>query len=128
MGYSLPALRLNLSSSSTVMLSSVAIWSINAPVPPAQLPFIRSSIPPLKKIIFASSPPSSITQEASGSRSFTTCAVAKTSCTNGMCAASARPKPAEPDIAVLIPPSAVLSLTSRNNSAVFSRTCEKWRS
>ena len=110
------------------MLSRVAIWSINAPVPPAQLPFIRSSIPPLKKIIFASSPPSSITQDVSGSRSFTTCAVAKTSCTNGMCAASASPKPAEPDIAAFISLPPAISFARRKSSAVFSRTCEKWRS
>ena len=32
-----------------VIFSSAAIWSINAPVPPAQLPFMRSSSPPGQK-------------------------------------------------------------------------------
>ena len=43
-----------------------AIWSINAPVPPAQVPFIRCSIDLSKYIIFASSPPSSITTSVCG--------------------------------------------------------------
>ena len=54
--------------SSTGTFSTDAISSINAPVPPAQLPFIRISETlliwsvslSLKKIIFASWPPSSI--------------------------------------------------------------------
>ena len=33
---------------------------------PAQLPFMRTSVPPVKNRIFASSPPSSITTSASG--------------------------------------------------------------
>ena len=47
---------------------STLIWSIKAPVPPAQLPFMRSSIFPfsLKKITFASSPPISMSAFASG--------------------------------------------------------------
>ena len=36
-----------------------------------ELPFIRSSSPPLKKMIFASSPPSSMTASVSGSYSIT---------------------------------------------------------
>ena len=43
-----------------------AIWSINAPVPPAQVPFIRCSIDFPKYIILASSPPSSITTSVFG--------------------------------------------------------------
>ena len=50
---------------------SAAIWSMKAPVPPAQLPFIRSSSPPLRKMILASSPPSSMTASVSGSYSIT---------------------------------------------------------
>ena len=38
----------------------VAIWSIKAPVPPAQVPFILASMELPRNIIFASSPPSSI--------------------------------------------------------------------
>jgi hypothetical protein len=71
--------RLISSSLSTVTSRSVAIWSMNAPVPPAQEPFMRSSAPPSKKMIFASSPPSSMTHEASGAYLFTTSLVAKTS-------------------------------------------------
>ena len=37
-----------------------AIWSMKEPVPPAHIPFIRWSIPLVKYIILASSPPSSI--------------------------------------------------------------------
>ena len=73
------ALRLSKSSSLTLTSSSDAIWSINAPVPPAQLPFMRWSSPPVKKIIFASSPPNSIAQDASGCLRRTTSAVANTS-------------------------------------------------
>ena len=63
--------KLSSSSSSVVTFNSVAIWSMKAPVPPAQLPFMRSSSPPLKKMIFASSPPSSMTASVSGSYSIT---------------------------------------------------------
>ena len=52
--------------SSGVIFSRVAIWSMNAPVPPAQVPFMRTSVPPVKNRIFASSPPSSMTTSASG--------------------------------------------------------------
>ena len=46
---------------------SVAIWSMKAPVPPAQEPFIRASMPPpLRKMILASSPPSSMMQSVPG--------------------------------------------------------------
>ncbi len=43
------------------VFNNTAIWSMNAPVPPAQVPFILWSIPSFKYVIFASSPPSSIT-------------------------------------------------------------------
>ena len=35
--------------SSALIFSRVAIWSMKAPVPPAQLPFIRTSVPPVEK-------------------------------------------------------------------------------
>ena len=54
--------------SSPVMFIKDAIWSANAPVPPAQVPFMRTSRLPFKKRIFASSPPSSITTSVSGMR------------------------------------------------------------
>ena len=38
------------SSSATSTSRSVAIWSMNAPVPPAQLPFMRSSMPPVARV------------------------------------------------------------------------------
>jgi len=48
------------------VFKSDAIWSMNAPVPPAHIPFILWSIPPLRYVIFASSPPSSMTTSVSG--------------------------------------------------------------
>ena len=81
--------------------SSVAIWSMKAPVPPAQEPFIRSSMPPSKKMILASSPPSSMTAEASGSSRSTTSPVAKTSWTKGTPAPWASPRPADPEMAAV---------------------------
>ena len=61
------ALRLLASSfiSVGVTPNSVAIWSMNAPVPPAQEPFMRTSVP-LQKRIFASSPPSSMMTSVPG--------------------------------------------------------------
>ena len=53
------------------VFNRVAIWSINAPVPPAQVPFILCSIPPLKYVILASSPPNSIATSVSGITSST---------------------------------------------------------
>ena len=46
--------------------NSSAIWSKKAPVPPAQVPFILCSIDLSKYIIFASSPPNSITTSVLG--------------------------------------------------------------
>ena len=42
------------------MFNKVAIWSMKAPVPPAQDPFIRTSITSVRNKILASSPPSSM--------------------------------------------------------------------
>ena len=81
-------------SSSGVMESSVAIWSIKAPVPPAQE---RTSMEPVRKRILASSPPSSMTTSASGMYFLVAVRVAYTSWTKGMPRSSARPMPAEPD-------------------------------
>ena len=118
--------RLSASSSSAVTFRRVAIWSMKAPVPPAQEPFIRSSMPPSKKMIFASSPPSSTTAEASGSRVRTTSLVANTSWTKGTPAPSARPSPAEPEMAVRGRPPA-MGAASASSSRIFCRTWEKWR-
>ena len=69
---------------------------MNAPVPPAQEPFIRSSSAPPKKMILASSPPSSMTASVSGMYVLTAAAVAYTSWTKSISAALATPSPAEP--------------------------------
>ena len=62
--------------------SSDAIWSKNAPVPPAHVPFIRCSIDLSKYIIFASSPPSSITTSVDGIYFSTALLQDTTSCIN----------------------------------------------
>ena len=62
--------------------NSDAIWSKNAPVPPAHVPFIRCSIDLSKYIIFASSPPSSITTSVFGMYFSTTLLQDTTSCIN----------------------------------------------
>ena len=72
---------------------------MKAPVPPAQEPFILTSIPSVRKRIFASSPPSSIIQSVPGIKVFAAIRVAYTSWTKGICTPSARPIPAEPEIA-----------------------------
>ncbi len=126
--YSFLLCSLNLLSSSGVILSRVAIWSINAPVPPAQEPFMRSSRPPEKNIILASSPPSSITTSVSGWKRSTAPAVANTSCTNSRLAALATPSPAEPVMARLTCLPLSLGFSCSSISAVFSRTLDMWRS
>ena len=84
--------------SSALILSSVAIWSMKAPVPPAQLPFMRTSVPLVRNRIFASSPPSSMTQSVAGTNFLTATRVENTSCTKGTPQLSARPMPAEPEM------------------------------
>ena len=77
------------SNSSTGVLRREAISSTNAPVPPAQLPFIRISatcsspvrLSLWKKIIFASCPPSSIAVPISPYMAFKAIEFATTSCT-----------------------------------------------
>ena len=111
--------------SSGVILSSVAIWSMNAPVPPAQLPFMRTSVPPVRKRIFASSPPSSMMTSASGEKRDAATRVANTSCTNGTPHASARPMPAEPEMArYACCPWATSSSICASSSRAFSTMCE----
>ena len=85
-------------SCSTGIFIRSAIWSINEPVPPAQLPFIRISgcFPSSKKTILASSPPRSISVRALLYRSCTTRIEETTSCTNEMPVRSETPIPAEP--------------------------------
>ena len=85
--------------SSALIFSSVAIWSMKAPVPPAQEPFIRTSMPPVRNRILASSPPSSMMQSVPGASLLAATRVANTSCTNGTCTLSAMPMPAEPEMA-----------------------------
>ena len=72
---------------------------MNAPVPPAQLPFMRTSVPFVRKRILASSPPSSMMQSVPGASRLAATRVAKTSCTKGTLQLSARPIPAEPEMA-----------------------------
>ena len=48
---------------------NTAIWSMKAPVPPAQDPFILCSKLPDRYVIFASSPPNSITTSVEGMNS-----------------------------------------------------------
>ena len=81
-----------------------------------------------KKIIFASSPPSSMTASAFGTFASTAAAVAKTSCTNGMPVALETPRPAEPVMAAYISAPPTTARASSSCSAAFSRTREKWRS
>ena len=80
------------------MLKSVAIWSMNAPVPPAQEPFMRASMAPCKNSIFASSPPSSMITSVAGAFFSADTLVAYTSWTKSMELLSAIPIPAEPEI------------------------------
>ena len=108
--------------------SNTAIWSIKAPVPPAQEPFIRSSSCPVRNTIFASSPPNSMTTSAFGTKVPTHFLVAKTSCTKSTPLAFATPRPAEPVIATQIFASPITCLASRSISQAFSRTFEKCRS
>ena len=75
-----------------------AIWSIKAPVPPAQIPFILWSIPPDKKVTLASSPPSSITTSVSGLYSSIDLVLDITSCSNLIPIFLDRPIPPEPVI------------------------------
>ena len=72
---------------------------MKAPVPPAQLPFMRTSVPPVRKRILASSPPNSMMTSVLGARRFAATRVANTSCTKGTPQLSARPMPAEPEMA-----------------------------
>ncbi len=69
---------------------------MNAPVPPAQVPFMRCSIPPLKNVIFASSPPSSMATSVCGINLSTAPAAATTSCSKGSPSHWATEMPPEP--------------------------------
>ena len=86
--------------------------------------FIRSSRPPVRKMIFASSPPSSTTTSMSGMKRSTAPAVANTSWTNSKSAALATPSPAEPVTATCTAWPDSRGLRSRSISAVFSRTLD----
>ena len=107
------ALVARLSSSSMLTFSSTAIWSMKAPVPPAQLPFMRrSAARPLRKnTTLASSPPMSMSDDVSGWRFMTAFVAATTSWTKGRECFSEKPMPTEP---------VSLTLASASPQAVIS--------
>ncbi len=112
--------------SSSGTLSSVAIWSINAPVPPAHEPFMRTSIPPERKSIFASSPPSSMITSVPGTRRLAAMLVAYTSCINGRRQVCEMPMPAEPDtVSSALCPPMTSRLTFSKSPVIFSVIFEK---
>ena len=115
--------------SSALIFRRVAIWSMKAPVPPAQEPFIRTSVPPVKNRILASSPPSSMMTSVPGTRRLAATRVANTSCTKGTPTLSAMPMPAEPEMANSArPPGTYRSAIRRSSSSDFSRIWLKCRS
>jgi len=96
---------------------SDAIWSKNAPVPPAHVPFILCSIDFPKYMIFASSPPSSITTSVCGIYFSTDLLHDTTSCMNST------PKNLLADIAPE-PVSAIVNEFSGYIFAKFSSTLQ----
>ncbi len=106
---------------------SVAIWSMKAPVPPAQVPFIRCSGTGLRYVIFASSPPSSMTTSASGcSRSMTSVA-AMTSWKKSTPIMSATWRPPEPVTPAVSSASGKTRRTSSSSCRNSPRTSAWWR-
>ena len=93
---------------------------MNAPVPPAQVPFILTSSPFVKKRILASSPPNSIIVSVSGSYSLAATLVAYTSCTKFILHSVATPIPADPEIDIVTFSSFVKGFTFSSISALFS--------
>ena len=93
-----------------------------------ELVYAYLGLNPVKKMIFASSPPSSITASVPGSRALTAAAVAYTSCTKSRLLALATPSPAEPVITACTCSPAYFSSMRCRISQVFSRTLEKCRS
>ena len=67
-GWMLSACSANAFNSFVSTWNNMAVWSMKAPVPPAQLPFMRMSgtFPFSKKIILLSSPPMSMSVPTSG--------------------------------------------------------------
>ena len=110
------------------VFKSSAIWSIKAPVPPAHVPFMRCSRASPKKVILASSPPSSMTTSVSGIKCSTVVVAAITSCTNGILATSANPMPPEPVMAILTVWSPISEMASFKTLMVAVLTSEKCRS
>ena len=82
--------------SMVLTLSKVAIWSMKAPVPPAQASFIRSSTPLFKNKILPSSPPNSIATSTLWALFFKKVVAAITSWTKGASSELAKLKAAEP--------------------------------
>ena len=112
------------------MSMRVAIWSMKAPVPPAQEPFMRMSglLSLWKKTILASSPPRSMSVKSVRPVSFMAAEAARTSWMKVSPERSARPMPAEPVTHTLkealgpIVASISLSCASRQE-----RMSAKWR-
>ena len=77
-------------------LSNVAIWSMKAPVPPAQASFMRSSTPLFKNKILPSSPPNSMATSTPCSLFFKKVVAAMTSWIKGACRELAKLSAAEP--------------------------------
>ena len=98
MGYIRSAFKASSFICSTEKPNSSAIWSIKAPVPPAQFPFMRKSVavPLRKNTTLASSPPMSIIVVQASEYCFTYCVAATTSCTKGNPHFSAIPIPTDP--------------------------------
>ena len=85
-GYNVSDVFANSLRSEVLTPSRVAVWSMNAPVPPAQPPFMRISgdFPFSKKIILLSSPPMSINVRTWLNLVSISLADATTSCTKGI--------------------------------------------
>ncbi len=108
--------------------SSEAIWSMKAPVPPAQVPFMRCSMPLSKKMILASSPPSSIAQSVWGMRTSTARLEAMTSCTNSRSSHWASSMPPEPVMDTRIGTSPTVSRALAKSARAVALTSVWWRS
>ena len=121
-GYILSAREARSFSSSAVTPRMMAIWSMNAPVPPAQFPFILRSeaSPSLKKTTLASSPPMSIRAAACGQVFLTALVAATTSCTNGKEHFSDMPIPTDPVTQTPVFTSPVTAISFSSNPVTVS--------
>ena len=106
------------------VLRRMAIWSIKAPVPPAQVPFILCSMALPKYVIFASSPPSSMATSVWGINFSTAREQVTTSCSNLAPIFSARASPPEPVITHFTSISPTVSIRSSSSSLTLSNTLD----